>query len=145
MANGAAIEMTKRKLRPVVRLDEVTMPTAADAAPTNDPTTGRFVKGNRAHRRRQLKSRARGIATMNPATAPTWLRPFIEQGAPYVTSLLEMLGERPSSTRWRAMWQTRTACISGFGPWPCRPRTGRTARRCSQRPVAGFVSTVRGS
>jgi len=31
---------------------------------------------------------------MNPATSPTWLRPFIQQGAPYVAALLAMLGER---------------------------------------------------
>jgi len=91
------LEQSHDRTRVVLRLDEgETPPTSADAAPMNDPATGRFLPGNRAHRRRQLAKRAEGIATLNPATSPTWLRPYIERGRPYVVALLGMLGDRPA-------------------------------------------------
>jgi hypothetical protein len=61
-----------------------------------DAATGRFVKGNRAHRRRQLKVRAEGISTLNPAKVPTWMRPHVETGAPYTCALLGMLEGKPA-------------------------------------------------
>jgi hypothetical protein len=95
MAKGLALEWSHGKPRAIVRVDETTPIDAAASEPTQDPTTGRFLPGNRMHRRRQLVKRAKGIATLNPATAPTWLRPHIEQGAPYVSDLLRMLEGRP--------------------------------------------------
>lgn len=91
-----ALEWSKGKPRPSLRLDEgATPPVAAPTGPMKDPATGRWVKGNQAVRLRQLKRRERGIATMNPATAPTWLRPFVAAGAGYVRALLAVIGERP--------------------------------------------------
>jgi hypothetical protein len=52
----------------------------------NDKITGRFVKGNGAHRRRQLRERARGIATLNPKHVPSWMSPHVAAG-------VSMLGE----------------------------------------------------
>jgi hypothetical protein len=96
MPNGLDLEDSHDRRRVVLRVDQVTPPTPAEAEPMNDPSTGRFVKGNRAHRRRQLAQRAKGIATLNPSKVPTWLRPHVEHGAGYVTALLEMLGDRPA-------------------------------------------------
>jgi hypothetical protein len=56
----------------------------------------RFAKGNQAYRLRQLKVRAEGLATLNPATAPSWMKPHIEQGATYTRALLVMLDGRPA-------------------------------------------------
>ena len=55
-------------------------PVAEDPSPTTDPKTGRFLPGNRMHRRRQVKERARGIATLNPKACPSWLSPFVADG-----------------------------------------------------------------
>jgi hypothetical protein len=90
------IEWSKGRPRSTLRLDEGTPLPSEDAAPMKDAVTGRFLKGNRAHRRRQLKARAEGISTTNPAKAPTWLRPFIEMGASYTVSLLAMLEGKPA-------------------------------------------------
>jgi hypothetical protein len=91
------LETSHGRTRATLRLDQgATPPSPADTAPTNDAKTGRFVKGNRAYRRRQLVQRAKGIATLNPSKVPTWLRPYVEQGAAYVTALLGMLGDRPA-------------------------------------------------
>ena len=89
------LETSHKRTRVVLRLDEgATPPETVESVPSHDAVTGRFLKGNRAARRRQLARRAEGIATMNPSTAPTWLRPYIEQGAAYVVALLGMLGDR---------------------------------------------------
>jgi hypothetical protein len=61
-------------------------PKTEDAAPYKDPKTGRWLKGNGAARRRQVKSRAKGIATLNPSHVPSWL-------TPHVTAGVAMLGE----------------------------------------------------
>jgi hypothetical protein len=89
------LEWSRGKPRPIIRLNEGTALEPVESVPMNDPKTGRFVPNNRAYRRRQIKERQRGLATMNPATVPTWLRPFVEQGAPYVRDLLALLAGRP--------------------------------------------------
>lgn len=96
MPNGVALEQSHGRTRLTVRVDETTPPTSADAGPQNDPKTGRFVKGNRMHRRRQLVTRAKGIATLNPTKVPTWLRPYVEQGGAYVVAMLGMLEGKPA-------------------------------------------------
>jgi hypothetical protein len=83
---GLTLEWSHGKRRPSARTAGGDVPAlppipAEDSAPTNDPTTGRFQKGNRAYRRRQLKERARGIATLNPKACPSWLSPFVAEGA----------------------------------------------------------------
>jgi hypothetical protein len=93
---GNALEWSHDRVRTVVRADEVPPIPSVDTEPCRDPNTGRVGVGNRLHRRRLLKRRAEGIATLNPATCPTWLRPFVELGRPYVTSLVELLDGRPS-------------------------------------------------
>lgn len=60
----------------------------ADAAPTNDPKTGRFLPGNRAHRRRAVKEKAKGISTLNPERCQSWLSPHVRDGAAYGIELL---------------------------------------------------------
>lgn len=65
------------------------LPEAADPEPMKDATTGRFLPGNRAYRRRQVKERARGIATLDPKRCASWLRPFVEGGASYGCDLLQ--------------------------------------------------------
>lgn len=88
------LEQSHGRTRVVLR--EVPALPAEDAAPTKDATTGRFLPGNRMHRRRQLKARAEGIATLNPARAPSWLKPHIDRGASYVVALLGMLEGKPA-------------------------------------------------
>ena len=91
------LEQSHGRTRTALRLDQgATPPTAADAEPLNAPGTGRFVKGNRGHRRRQLKARAEGIATLNPSKVPTWLRPYVEAGRPYTVALVAMLDGKPA-------------------------------------------------
>lgn len=88
-----SLEWSHGKRRPAARAasgDVPALPLASEeSAPMNDPTTGRFVPGNRAHRRRQVKERARGIATLNPKACPSWLSPYVAEGvalaAEYVT------------------------------------------------------------
>ena len=92
-----ALETSHGRTRSVVRVDEgATLPESVESAPTNDPTTGRFLLGNRAYRRRQLRARAEGIATMNPARVPTWMRPHVEHGRPYTAALLALLDGKPA-------------------------------------------------
>ena len=96
MAKGVSLEESHGRPRLVVRVDEVPPLPSSDAPPMTDPKTGRFLPGNRAHRLRQLKRRAAGIATLNPVRVPSWLRPFVEQGASYVVALLSMLDGKPA-------------------------------------------------
>jgi hypothetical protein len=96
MTGGVALEWSHHRVRTTTRADEVPALPAVEAAPMNDPVTGRFVPRNRAYRRRQLKARAEGIATLNPATAPSWMRPHIDQGRSYVLALLAMLEGKPA-------------------------------------------------
>lgn len=92
-----ALEWSHNRVRQAIRTDEGgPMPDAEQSGPMNDPATGQFVKGNRAYRRRQLKQRAEGIATLNPAKAPSWMRPHLETGAPYIVALLGMLDGKPA-------------------------------------------------
>jgi hypothetical protein len=90
------LEMSHNRVRSTLRLDEGSPLPTEDAAPIQDAATGRFLKGNRAYRRRQLKARAEGISTLNPARVPTWLRPFVEMGSAYTVALLGMLKDRPA-------------------------------------------------
>jgi hypothetical protein len=96
MPNGTDLEWSHKRVRPVVRVDDVKPIESEEAAPMKDAETGRFLKGNRAHRRRQLKIRSQGIATMNSAKVPSWMRPHVEQGASYITALLGMLDGKPA-------------------------------------------------
>ena len=96
MPSGVSLEQSHGKPRLTVRADEVPALPAADAVPMQDAKTGRFLKGNRAHRRRQLKSRADGLSTLNPARVPSWMRPHVEQGASYIVALLGMLEKKPA-------------------------------------------------
>lgn len=57
------------------------LPDADESGPVRDPKTGRFVKGNRAWRRRQAKRTA--LAVLSPRTAPVWLRPHVDDGSRY--------------------------------------------------------------
>jgi hypothetical protein len=96
MSKGLAIEWSHGRPRITLRADETTPVTSEESAPMNDPKTGRFLPNNRAYRRRQLKARADGIATLNPAKVPTWMRPHVETGAPYILALLGMLEGKPA-------------------------------------------------
>jgi hypothetical protein len=89
-------EWSHDRVRSIIRTDEVTPLESGLSAPINDKTSGRFVRGNRGYRRRLLKAKAEGIGTLNPAKAPTWLRPFIELGQSYTIALLAMLKDRPA-------------------------------------------------
>ena len=53
------------------------IPESAESVPMNDENTGRFLPGNRAHRRRQLKASADALSTLNPAKCASWLAPFV--------------------------------------------------------------------
>ena len=64
------------------------LPASVDAAPMNDPTTGRFLPGNGAARRRSLKAKQQGIATLDPARCASWLSPYVTDGAAYGMTLL---------------------------------------------------------
>lgn len=105
---GIALEQSHDRARLVVRVKAVP-PLAAPPAPAlheplppgSPPTPGRkFAKDNQGRKLRQAKeqakARAEGIATLNPATAPAWLRPHIEHGAPYVGALVGMLVGKPA-------------------------------------------------
>lgn len=96
MTKGIATEWSHRRVRTVVRVDETTPLESAPSEPMNDPHTGRFLPRNRAYRRRQIKQRAEGIATLNPTRVPTWLRPYVEQGQSYIVALLDMLDGKPA-------------------------------------------------
>ena len=93
---GHALEWSHGKPRSTVRVDEVPALPTAPAEPFQDATTGRFLKGNRAARRRQLKVRAEGIATLDPSRAPSWMIPHIAHGKPYIGALLTTLEGRPA-------------------------------------------------
>jgi hypothetical protein len=94
--NGTALEWSHDRVRTTVRSDEVTAPESAASVPIHAPGTTRFGKGNQAWRRRQLKQRAAGIATLNPAKVPTWMRPHVELGQPYIASLVALLADKPA-------------------------------------------------
>lgn len=72
---------------------------AGESAPMQDAKTGRFVKGNRAYRRRMVKEKAKGIHTLNPARCDAWLRPFVEEGAAYGVDLLQRIAGDPVLAR----------------------------------------------
>ncbi len=65
------------------------IPASVESAPVNDPTTGRFVRGNRMWRRRTLKSKQAGISTLDPARCASWLSPYVKDGAAYAMTLLQ--------------------------------------------------------
>lgn len=64
------------------------LPEPEATAPTNDAKTGRFLPGNRAHRRRLLKTKQAGIATLDPARCASWLAPSVKDGASYAMTLM---------------------------------------------------------
>ncbi len=47
------------------------------AEPMHDTKTGRFAKGNQAHRLRLLKTNARHLIGLNPEKVVPWLRPWV--------------------------------------------------------------------
>jgi len=63
------------------------LPATEDAAPERDATSGRWVKGNRAARRRTLKRLASGISTLNPTAVAPWLQPSVREGVSYAMEL----------------------------------------------------------
>jgi hypothetical protein len=63
----------------------------AIAAPNHDPATGRFVAGNRAQRRRQIKACAKGFTTLDPSKCDPWLRPFVALAIEQATDMIEAL------------------------------------------------------
>lgn len=65
------------------------LPEAGPAEPMQDAKTGRFVPGNRAYRRRQVRERAKGIATLDPKRCASWLKPFVDGGATHGLELLQ--------------------------------------------------------
>lgn len=69
------------------------------SAPIKDAKTGRFLPGNRAHRRRRLKAKAKGITTLNPATCESWLAPHVTEGAAYGLELLARVEHDPVLAR----------------------------------------------
>ncbi len=64
------------------------LPPADETAPVRDETTGRWVKGNGAARRRSLKAKSKGIATLNPAHCASWLAPSVKDGVDYAMTLM---------------------------------------------------------
>lgn len=64
------------------------LPETVETAPVRDIKTGRWIKGNGAARHRSLKTRADGIATLNPSACEPWLRGSVEDGAAYAMELL---------------------------------------------------------
>jgi hypothetical protein len=76
------------------------LPPAEASAPFQDATTGRFLPGNRAARRRQVKERSKGIATLNPKTVPSWMTPHVAQG---VTLLGELVARFPDDAALRPL------------------------------------------
>jgi hypothetical protein len=93
--NGTSLEWSHDRVRPTTRTDEVTVPESAESVPVHSPGTTRFGKGNQAWRLRQLKQRAAGIATLNPAKVPTWMKPHVELGQPYIGDLVALLADKP--------------------------------------------------
>jgi hypothetical protein len=55
----------------------------------------KFAPGNQAIRQKQLLARARGLTTLSPLAAPTYMRPDIVAGQKYAGELLRMLGDHP--------------------------------------------------
>jgi|HubBroStandDraft_5_1064220.scaffolds.fasta_scaffold354071_2 hypothetical protein len=96
MASGIALEQSHGKPRLTVRVDEVPPIAPSESTPVHTPGTTRFGKGNQAWRLRQLKDRADGLSTLNPARCPSWMRPHVEQGASYIVALLGMLEKKPA-------------------------------------------------
>src|SRR5262249_11530622 len=66
------------------------------AEPMKDAKTSRFLPGNRAYRRRQVKERAKGISTLNPRACPSWLSPYVADGAELATELVERFPDDPA-------------------------------------------------
>jgi hypothetical protein len=111
MPNGLALEFSHERVRATTRAAEVKDSPAAQPAPalhaekgTRSPggNPGRpFAKGNkgrqlRADKERELKGQTQGIASLNPTTAPVWLRPHVETGMPYILALLALLEGKPA-------------------------------------------------
>ena len=63
-------------------------PKTGVAAPFKDASTGRFVKGNKAAKRKRLKKVAGRLGALDPATAAPWLRPWILEAREHAAKLL---------------------------------------------------------
>lgn len=103
--NGAAVVAVETSHgRPRVALRRPTdggtpaLPPPAEAAPERDTTTGRFVAGNRAGRRRTIKRLARGISTLNPTAVAPWLQPSVREAIAHAVDLAERFPD-PALTR----------------------------------------------
>jgi hypothetical protein len=174
MPNGNTNEWSNGRVRNITRADEVKAPETPPSPASHKAqtaamkTSGRdFAPGNQAWRIGQLKRRAEGLATLNPAKVPTWMRPHVEHGAPYIAALLGMLEDKPAlhplagdcadaHCMYRGLMalalaaedaKTRAALMSEARGWLREHRTA-LATLCSlagglQLPEAkGFVATV---
>lgn len=110
MTKANNIEWSHGRARQAVRVDAVTPVESDESRALHVPATDAngevirtkkgkirqaFAPGNQAWRLAQLERRSEGIATMDPAKVPTWMRPHVELGRPYVTALLAMLESKP--------------------------------------------------
>jgi hypothetical protein len=92
----AHLEWSKKRPRAVVRVDEGgPIPAPEESVPVHEPGSTRFAKGNRGWRLREVKRKAKGIATLAPATCSAWLRPHVEHGAGYIAALVATVDARP--------------------------------------------------
>ena len=64
------------------------LPESTESTPIHTPGTHRFGEGNQAWRRREVKRRARGITTLDPARCDSWISPFVREGASHGVELL---------------------------------------------------------
>ncbi len=64
------------------------MPLSTESTPVHEPGTTKFGKGNQAYRRRMVKRKANGIATLDPARCASWLTPFVKDGQRYAAELM---------------------------------------------------------
>ena len=96
-----SLEWSKGRRRPSTRTpsgDRPALPPAdtADAPPMHDKATGRFLPGNRAHRLRQVKERAKGISTLDPAKCPSWLSPYVREGVRVAADFVTRFPDDPA-------------------------------------------------
>lgn len=64
------------------------VPLSTESTPVHAPGTTKFGKGNQAYRRRMVKRKANGIATLDPARCASWLTPFVKDGQAYAAELM---------------------------------------------------------
>ena len=82
------------------------MPASDESTPMHAPGTTRFAKGNQAYRRRMVKAKAEGIATLDPARCASWLSPFVRDGRDYA---MQLVGRYPDAALARLVGATADA------------------------------------